>query len=101
MYVHLSDEAEAMIEDLRACGTHGVDLQEVATTLILDQLKFLMGTIGFADLFERKRRERKAADAVILIEPVPAPSPERGCLCGPNGVHRSVCPLHWDEAIPF
>lgn len=38
MYVSLSDEALAMLEDLRACGIHGDDHPEVATTLTLDQL---------------------------------------------------------------
>ncbi len=62
MYITLSDEAMTLVNDLVSCGIHGDHPDRVVETLILDQLKYLIGLPGWSDLFERKRYEREEQD---------------------------------------
>jgi len=62
MYVYLSDEARALLVDLIDCGLYGESDQDVAETLILDQLKHLVGTPGWGRYFREKREARAAAE---------------------------------------
>lgn len=94
MYVYLSDEATAMLADLMASGIYGDGIDRVAENLILDQLKFLTGTSGWGEFFERKHRERqaKAGDGIAADDGA-------GPIVLEPGLHPAGC--NCDQCVPF
>lgn len=77
MYVYLSDEARAMLVDLVDCGLFGESDQDVAQTLILDQLKFLSGTPGWGRYLREKRERRAAAERKNDVDLLAAAEPTK------------------------